>query len=139
MSLGPPMMRRGHPYIPNSAPEIQAEMLRAIGVESIEALYASVPPELRLRGPLDLPPPLTDEVALRRHVSGLLERNTMRSYLAIDAYLDTASLPAGEQVERRIRAWSASTARYARQLHEMDANDYLEMKRKEIRLGRQPG
>jgi glycine dehydrogenase subunit 1 len=71
-----PTVRRGHPYIPNSAPEIQAAMLRAIGVASIEDLYACIPPSLRLRRPLDLPPPMTDEVALRRHVGGLLDRNT---------------------------------------------------------------
>ncbi len=65
-----------HPYIPNSSPAIQAQMLAALGVESVEALYASVPDELRLHRTLDLPPALTDEVALRRHVSGLLDRNT---------------------------------------------------------------
>jgi hypothetical protein len=65
-------------------------------------------------------------------VLGLLERNTMRYYLAIDAYLGAFSLPPGEQVERRIRDWYASTERYARQLHEMDQADYLDMKRKEI-------
>jgi len=69
---------------------------------------------------------------------GLLERNTMRYYLAIDAYLSAFSLPPGEQVERRIRDWYASTDRYARQLHEMEQADYLDMKRKEIRR-EQPG
>ncbi|HZV94213.1 MAG TPA: hypothetical protein VFF72_13415 [Caldimonas sp.] len=72
-------------------------------------------------------------------VLGLLERNTMRYYLAIDAFLDAASLPAAQQPEQRIRDWYASTERYARQLHEMDENDYLDMKRKEIRLDRKPG
>jgi glycine dehydrogenase subunit 1 len=65
-----------HPYIPNSAPAVRAEMLAALGIESIDALYTSVPAEFRLRGPLDLPAPLTDEVSLRRHVTGLLDRNT---------------------------------------------------------------
>jgi hypothetical protein len=65
-------------------------------------------------------------------VLGLLERNTMRYYLAIDAYLSALSLPPGEQVERRIRDWYASTDRYATQLHEMEQADYLDMKRKEI-------
>lgn len=64
---------------------------------------------------------------------GLLERNTMRYYLAIDAYLSAQALPPAERVERRIRTWYASTERYARQLHEMEEADYLEMKRKEIR------
>ncbi len=68
--------RPAHPYIPNSAPATRAAMLEAIGVGSIEALYASVPEALRLRAPLDLPPAMTDEVALRRHVGGLLDRNT---------------------------------------------------------------
>jgi len=71
-------------------------------------------------------------------VLGLLERNTMRYYLAIEAYLGAYSLPAGQQVEKRIHDWYASTERYARQLHEMDEADYLEMKRKEIRRQRQP-
>jgi hypothetical protein len=70
-------------------------------------------------------------------VLGLLERNTMRYYLAIDAYLQAYSLPAAEQVERRIREWYASTERYAEQLREMDQNEYLEMKRKEIRRQQQ--
>jgi len=66
-------------------------------------------------------------------VLGLLERNTMRYYLAIDAYLAAHSLPVAEQVERRIREWYASTERYAAQLREMEKTDYLEMKRKEIK------
>jgi hypothetical protein len=70
-------------------------------------------------------------------VLGLLERNTMRYYLAIDAYLAAYSLPAGEQPEKRIREWYASTERYAEQLHEMEQNEYLEMKRKEMRRQQQ--
>ena len=66
-------------------------------------------------------------------VLGLLERNTMRYYLAIDAYLGAYSLPAADQPEKRIRDWYASTERYARQLHEMEQADYLDMKRKELR------
>ena len=66
-------------------------------------------------------------------VLGLLERNTMRYYLAIDAYLAAYQLPPGEQAERRIREWYASTERYAAQLHEMEQTEYLEMKRKEIK------
>jgi hypothetical protein len=70
-------------------------------------------------------------------VLGLLERNTMRYYLAIDAYLSAYSLPAGEQFEKRIREWYASTERYAQQLHEMEQNEYLDMKRKEMRRQQQ--
>jgi len=70
-------------------------------------------------------------------VLGLLERNTMRYYLAIDAYLSAYSLPPTEQAERRIREWYASTERYAAQLHEMDEAEYLDMKRKELRRQQQ--
>lgn len=70
-------------------------------------------------------------------VLGLLERNTMRYYLAIDAYLVAFSLPPNEQFERRIREWYASTQRYAAQLHEMEQNQYLEMKRKEMKRQQQ--
>ena len=70
-------------------------------------------------------------------VLGLLERNTMRYYLAIDAYLSAYGLPAAEQPEKRIREWYASTERYAPQLHEMDQNEYLDMKRKEMRRQQQ--
>jgi len=66
-------------------------------------------------------------------VLGLLERNTMRYYLAIDAYLSAYGLPAAEQPEKRIREWYASTERYAQQLHEMDEAEYLDMKSKEMR------
>ena len=71
-------------------------------------------------------------------VLGLLERNTMRYYLAIDAYLSAYNLPAAEQPERRIRQWYSSTERYAEQLHEMDQSEYLEMKRKEMARQQQP-
>lgn len=67
---------RAHPYIPNSAPAVRAGMLAALGIASVDELYASVPAGFRLAGPLNLPPPLTDEVSLRRHVEGLLARNT---------------------------------------------------------------
>jgi glycine dehydrogenase subunit 1 len=65
-----------HPYIPNSVPEVKAEMLREVGARSVEDLYEDVPDKLRLREPLDLPEPLLSEYALKRHVEGLLARNT---------------------------------------------------------------
>ena len=66
------------------------------------------------------------------NVRGLIERNTMRYYLAIEAFLGaTDALPA-EQAEQRMGDWYAATERYARQLHEMDRDDYLTMKRSEV-------
>jgi hypothetical protein len=68
-------------------------------------------------------------------VRGAVERNAMRYYLAIDAYLDTMDVPADRRTERRIQRWFNQTERYPRQLHEMDRNTYVTMKRQEY--GRQ--
>ncbi len=65
---------------------------------------------------------------------GALERNVMRYYLAIDAYLAASTSPPQEQLEERLRDWFESTERYALQLHEVDQNEYLEMKRRECAL-----
>jgi len=66
-------------------------------------------------------------------VRGVVERNTMRYYLAIDAYLSSLKLPASEQFEKRLQIWFAGTERYATQLREVEREDYLAMKRSEYR------
>lgn len=65
-------------------------------------------------------------------VRGAVERNAMRYYLAIDAFLDSLSAPPGQQVERRIQSWFNATERYPRQLREMDRPTYIAMKRNEV-------
>jgi hypothetical protein len=64
-------------------------------------------------------------------VRGVVERNTMRYYLAIDAYLAALTTPAKDQLEKRMQYWYNATDQYARQLHEVKRDDYLEMKRRE--------
>jgi len=66
------------------------------------------------------------------NVRGVIERNAMRYYLAIDAYLAALPLPPNEQPEKRIRGWIASVERYPKQLREMEPEEYLTMKRKEL-------
>ncbi len=66
------------------------------------------------------------------NVRGLVERNCMRYFLAIEAYLNAYPLPPVEQLERRLREWYAGTERYPAQLHEMERDDYLTMKRREV-------
>jgi len=46
-------------YLPKSPSERQ-EMLAAIGVRSFEELFESIPEEFRLKGPLDIPGPLSE-------------------------------------------------------------------------------
>jgi hypothetical protein len=61
----------------------------------------------------------------------VVERNTMRYYLAIEAYLGALSAPPRARLEKRLHDWFAASERYPRQLHEMKRNDYLDMKRRE--------
>lgn len=44
-----------HPYIPNSVPEIQEEMLHEIGMTSLEELHRDVPELLKLKTEMNLP------------------------------------------------------------------------------------
>ncbi len=65
---------------------------------------------------------------------GVVERNAMRYYLAINVTLDTADVePRERQRDERLNAWFAATERYKRQLHELDRDDYLAIKRSEFR------
>lgn len=59
---------------------------------------------------------------------GLMERNTMRYYLAIDAYLGALSSPPDKRLEQRLTDWFDASERYPRQLHEMDRQQYMQMK-----------
>lgn len=63
---------------------------------------------------------------------GIIERNTMRYYLAVEAYLGSLSLPASARNEQRIRDWHEAVERYPRQLHELERDEYLQMKRREF-------
>jgi hypothetical protein len=65
-------------------------------------------------------------------VRGVVERNTMRYFAAIEAFLGAQSGTPQARFEKRIRDWYAATELYARQLHEVEQAEYLEMKRKEI-------
>lgn len=64
-------------------------------------------------------------------VRGVVERNTMRYYLAIDSFLASQREPPAAQLEQRLQAWFSAVERYPRQLHEVDRSDYLAMKRAE--------
>lgn len=63
-----------HPYMANSVPAIQREMLDAIGVASIPELFQQIPDDHRMTRPLDLPPALS-EIELRRHLVTTLAKN----------------------------------------------------------------
>jgi len=74
-------------YIPNS-PEERAEMLEQIGVASTEKLFASIPENLRLRGPLNVPAAMSELELLKRfEETGVRNQAAQRiSFLGGGAY-----------------------------------------------------
>jgi hypothetical protein len=69
---------------------------------------------------------------------GVVERNTMRYYLAIEAYLGALSAPEPSRLEKRLNDWHAGIERYPVQLHELERGEYLEMKHREIQRQQAP-
>jgi hypothetical protein len=70
-----------------------------------------------------------EPLRLVRGMRGAVERNTMRYYLALDAYLHALDSPASQRFELSLERWFADTERFARQLHEVKRDDYIAMKR----------
>jgi hypothetical protein len=64
-------------------------------------------------------------------VRGLVERNTMRYFLAIESYLGALASPPADRVDKRFADWFDATEQYPRQLHEVSRTDYLQMKHNE--------
>jgi glycine dehydrogenase subunit 1 len=96
-------------YLPHTPEEI-AEMLHALELPSLDALFSSVPEAARLGRPLDLPPGI-DEVALMRELSLLAAKNRavgMLSFLGAGAY-DHHFPPAADQLLLRSELYTAYT------------------------------
>jgi len=70
---------KGHRYLPLTEQD-RREMLEAIGVTSIDDLFADIPEEVRFKGSLNLPPALS-ELELVRHMKELAGANaTVNDY-----------------------------------------------------------
>ena len=69
---------------------------------------------------------------LAQGMRGLLERNTVRYQLAIEAYLDTQGQNGAQQLRNRLQAWFDATERYPQQLHEVERAAYIETKLGEV-------
>jgi glycine dehydrogenase subunit 1 len=61
-------------YLPLSDAD-RSEMLRVIGLGSIDDLFRDVPQELRLKGPIEGLPPHASEMAVERHMTALSRKN----------------------------------------------------------------
>ncbi len=65
-----------YPYIPNSAPKPQREMMEFVGVNDLWDLYEEIPEALKYREKLDIPPAILDELGIRKHINKVLSKNT---------------------------------------------------------------
>lgn len=63
---------------------------------------------------------------------GAVERNTMRYYLALDAYLASMRFALHEQLDARLNAWFDATEKFPEQLGEISKEEYLKMKKGEV-------
>ena len=77
----------------------------------------------------------TDSNAKNKYIGGIrgvVERNTMRYYLAIDAYLKALTSAPGKALELRLIYWFDATEQYPTQLHEIEREEYMQMKQELI-------
>ncbi|MEJ2643054.1 MAG: aminomethyl-transferring glycine dehydrogenase subunit GcvPA [Desulfosarcinaceae bacterium] len=74
-------------YLPHTSEDI-AQMLAAVGAESVDALFEEIPADCRRQGELDLPAPLT-EWSLNAHMDGLAD--TMGAAPRYKVYLGAGS------------------------------------------------
>ncbi len=72
-------------------------------------------------------------------VRGVVERNTVRYYFALRSYIDSLALAPAARAESRMRAWFDATEQHPQQLHELDREEYLRMKRNEVARQLAPG
>lgn len=63
-----------HPYIPNTVPEVQEEMLKDIGVDSLDDLFKAIPNELKYNKKLNIPDALT-EIELKKDIDRTMAKN----------------------------------------------------------------
>ncbi|VTU36706.1 hypothetical protein H4CHR_03981 [Variovorax sp. PBS-H4] len=68
-----------------------------------------------------------------RGLRGLTERNAMRYFFALDAYLDGLGTPPPQRADKRLHRWFEEIEQYPAQLHEVDLATYLEHKRTDRR------
>jgi hypothetical protein len=70
---------------------------------------------------------------------GAVERNTMRYFLAIEAHLAALGVPPRQQLETRLVDWHSRIERYPRQLKEVERDEYVALKREQLRRQETPG
>jgi glycine dehydrogenase subunit 1 len=93
-------------YLPHTDDDVRS-MLASIGVESVEALFKSIPDHLKVKGLLDLPPALT-EPELRRELERLAGPAPLPTFIGAGAYPHVVPI-AVEQLLLRSELYTAYT------------------------------
>ena len=77
-----------YPYIPNT-PQDEQEMLKAIGLDSVDQLFDDIPADVHLKEPLNIPP-AKSELEVTRYLKSLANKNCpvsqVTSFLGAGAY-----------------------------------------------------
>lgn len=63
-----------YPYIPNTVPEVKAQLMKAVDASDERELFEVIPDHL-LYDDYQLPEPILDEYTLKRHTKKLLDKN----------------------------------------------------------------
>ena len=69
------LTKRSHQYIPNSVTSTKQQMMREIGVSSIDELYQDVPEKFFAKNKLAIPEKGLSEFEVKRHVEEILSKN----------------------------------------------------------------
>lgn len=75
-----------------------------------------------------------DDAAKPSPITGfpaIIERSSVRAYLALKSLLTNRHLRPEQQFEARLRTWYDLNSPYNKQLYELDRNQYLDIKRRE--------
>ena len=65
----------------NSVEEVQKEMLKELGLDSLEDLHAEIPEELKLKSKLNLPEPLNLNMSYKKWRQTLEKNKTCKDYI----------------------------------------------------------
>ncbi|MBS7655299.1 aminomethyl-transferring glycine dehydrogenase subunit GcvPA [Candidatus Bathyarchaeota archaeon] len=79
-----------HPYLPTGVEAIEAEMLKELGLKTIEELFTDIPNEVKFKGKLNIPGPYS-ELEVKRMIAKLLEKNV--SSMDIPVFLGAGVWP----------------------------------------------
>lgn len=79
-----------HPYLPTGVEAVEAEMLKELGLKSIDELFTDIPDKIKFKGKMNIPGPYS-ELEVKRIVAKLLEKNV--SSMDIPVFLGAGVWP----------------------------------------------